>query len=117
VVADPPRIDAGDLLVDLPRLLADAPSDATLAIFHSAVLAYLNQQQRHRFTDVMGAVKRTRDVHWVSNEEPGVIRGADRNPRPQGRFILAPRPGTGCRDRTTWPQPRLASITPQDSRS
>jgi hypothetical protein len=89
VAADPPRLDAGDLLVDLPGLLADAPSDATLVVFHSAVLAYLDQEQRNRFTDVMRAVKRIRDVHWVSNEAPGVIRGADLNPRPHGRFILA----------------------------
>ena len=89
VAADPPRLDAGDLLVDLPGLLADAPSDATLVVFHSAVLAYLDQKQRSRFTDVMRAVKRTRDVHWVSNEAPGVISGADMNPRPHGRFILA----------------------------
>ena len=89
VAADPPRLDAGDLLVDLPGLLVDAPSDATLVVFHSAVLAYLDQEQRSRFTDVMSAAKRKRDVHWVSNEAPGVIRGADLNPRPQGRFILA----------------------------
>ena len=77
-----------------PRLLvisdpSDAPSDATLVVFHSAVLAYLDQEQRSRFTDVMRAVKRIRDVHWVSNEAPGVISGADLNPRPRGRFILA----------------------------
>jgi len=89
LVAADPRLDAGDLLVDLPGLLVDAPSDATLVVFHSAVLAYLDQEHRSRFTDVMGAVKRTRDVHWVSNEAPGVIRGTDLNPRPAGRFILA----------------------------
>lgn len=89
VAADPPRLDTGDLLVDLPGLLADAPPDVTLVVFHSAVLAYLDQEQRGRFADVMRAVKRTRDVHWVSNEAPGVIRGADMNPRPHGRFILA----------------------------
>ena len=89
VAADPPRLEAGDLLVDLPALLADAPSDATLVVFHSAVAAYLDQEQRGRFTDVMHTLKRTRDVHWVSNEAPGVIRGADIDPRPRDRFILA----------------------------
>jgi len=89
VADDPPRLHAGDLLVDLPGLLADAPSDATLVVFHSAVLAYLDQKQRSRFTDVMRAVKRTRDVHWVSNEAPGIISGADLSPRPHGRFSLA----------------------------
>jgi len=89
VAADPPRLDTGDLLVDLPRLLADAPSGATLVVFHSAVLAYLDQEQRRRFTEIMHTVKRTRDVHWVSNEAPGVIGGADVEPRPKGRFVLA----------------------------
>jgi hypothetical protein len=89
VAADPPRLDVGDLLTDLPGLLADAPPDATLVVFHSAVLAYLDQEQRSRFTDVMHDLKRTRGVHWVSNEAPGVIRGADIDPRPHSRFILA----------------------------
>ena len=89
VAADPPRLVAGDLLVDLPRLLAEAPSEATLVVFHSAVLAYLDQEERSRFTDVIRTVKGSRDVHWVSNEAPGVISGADLNPRPRGRFILA----------------------------
>ena len=89
VVADPPRLQAGDLLTDLPELLADAPPDATLVVFHSAVLACLDQEQRSRFTAVMRALRRTRGVHWVSNEPPGVIGGADLDPRPPGRFILA----------------------------
>lgn len=89
VVADPPRLDTGDLLVDLPRLLADAPSDATLVVFHSAVLAYLDQEHRGRFTDFMDTLTRTGGVQWVANEAPGVIRGADLDPRPPGRFILA----------------------------
>jgi hypothetical protein len=89
VAADPPRLDTGDLLTDLPALLLDAPPDATVVVFHSAVLAYLDKEQRSRFTEVIRDLKRTRDIHWVSNEAPGVISGADVDPRPQGRFILA----------------------------
>ena len=89
VAADPPRIDKGDLLADLPGLLEDAPSGATIVVFHSAVLAYLDRDERSRFTEVMGELKRTRGVHWVSNEAPGIIPGADIDPRPRGRFILA----------------------------
>ena len=89
VAADPPRLVAGDLLVDLPGLIVDAPADATLVVFHSAVLAYLDPAQRNRFTDLMRALKSTREVHWLSNEAPGVIPGTDMNPRPRGRFILA----------------------------
>ena len=89
VAADPPRIDTGDLLIDLPGLLADAPSGATVVVFHSAVLAYLDEGQRSRFTDVMHTFQRTRGVHWVSNEAPGVIGGTDLDPTPRGRFVLA----------------------------
>jgi hypothetical protein len=89
VAADPPRLDTGDLLTDLPGLLADAPPDATVVVFHSAVLAYLDKQQRRRFTEVIDDLRRDRDLHWVSNEAPGVISGADLTPRPRGRFILA----------------------------
>jgi len=89
VAAYPPRLEAGDLLVDLPELLADAPSDATLVVFHSAVAAYLDREQRGRFTDVMHSLTSTRDVRWVSSEAPGVIPGADIDPSPHGRFILA----------------------------
>ena len=39
--ADPPRIVAGDLLSSLPALAAEAPPDATLVVFHTAVLAYV----------------------------------------------------------------------------
>ena len=38
---DPPRIVRGDLLEALPTVAAEAPPDATLVVFHSAVLAYL----------------------------------------------------------------------------
>jgi len=89
VAADPPRLDTGDLLTDLPGLLADAPSGATLVIFHSAVLAYLDEEQRRRFTLVMRALKRTRSAHWVSNEASGIIAGTGTEPKPRGRFILA----------------------------
>jgi hypothetical protein len=111
VASDPPRLDAGDLLVDLPGLLADAPSDATLVVFHSAVLAFLDQEQRSRFTDVMGAVNRIRDVRL--GVEGGARRYPGRGPESEASWPVhpRPRPGACCRDRTTWPQPRLASTT------
>jgi len=41
--------DARDLVEDLPALAAEAPSDATLVVFHSAVLAYVSTAQRAAF--------------------------------------------------------------------
>lgn len=89
VATDPPQLVAGDLLLDLPALVADAPPGATLVVFHSAVLAYLGPVERSQFTDVMHDLQTRRGVHWVSNEAPGVISGADIDPRPSGRFVLA----------------------------
>jgi hypothetical protein len=37
---EPPSVVKGDLLGDLERLMATAPSDATLVVFHTAVLPY-----------------------------------------------------------------------------
>jgi hypothetical protein len=68
---DPPPVYRGDLLTDLPALAARAPGNATLVIFHSAVLAYVAASDRARFADTVrdiGAV-------WLSNEAPGVLPG------------------------------------------
>jgi hypothetical protein len=37
---DPPQLFRGDLVTDLGPLLADAPTEATLVVFHTAVLSY-----------------------------------------------------------------------------
>jgi hypothetical protein len=66
---DPPPLVRGDLLVDLAVLVEQAPADATLVVFHSAVLAYLSGADRSRFVETM----RTTRGHWVSNEGPSVV--------------------------------------------
>jgi hypothetical protein len=86
--ADPPRIIKGDLATDLKALLATAPRDATLVVFHSAVLAYVaSQERRDRFA---GTVRRAGAV-WISNEVPGVFpasAAAAPPPPGRGRFLL-----------------------------
>jgi hypothetical protein len=86
---DPPPIHRGDLLTDLSALARSAPPDATLVVFHTAVLAYIaDPVARGRFADAvrnLGAV-------WISNESPGVfpaIAARVRRPAPQGAFLLA----------------------------
>jgi hypothetical protein len=66
---DPPVIRRGDLLTDLPALAAQAPADATLVVYHSAVLAYVRPQDRAEFA---ATVRGLRAV-WLSNEAPGVL--------------------------------------------
>jgi hypothetical protein len=64
VRAEPPRVRRGDLNDEVTRLAAEAPADATLVIFHSAVLNYLRPDARERFrTTVRGL-----GAHWIANE-------------------------------------------------
>ena len=69
VRADPPTLVRGDLNAALPALLEQVPPDATLVVFHSAVLAYLSAEDRDRFVSLMGSTR----GHWVSNEGPQVL--------------------------------------------
>jgi len=86
---DPPRVVRGDLLTDLARLAAAAPEDATLVVFHTAVLGYvLPRSARERFA---AAVKKI-GAEWISNEAPGVFPSIDERAPPspaRGRFLLA----------------------------
>lgn len=85
---DPPRIVRGDLLRDLEALMAEAPAEATLVVFHTAVLAYVSTAEaRLRFVDT---VRRSRAV-WISNEVPSVFHdiAIRASAAPRGRFLLA----------------------------
>lgn len=71
--AHPPLVRQGDLRNDLLGLAADAPSDATLVIFHTAVLAYVpDPADRAAFAraavGLEGAV-------WIANEWPPIVPG------------------------------------------
>jgi hypothetical protein len=67
---DPPPVIRGDLLTDLPELARQAPSDARLVVFHTAVLSYVaSQADRHAFA---GTVRDIGAV-WISNEAPAVF--------------------------------------------
>jgi hypothetical protein len=67
--ADPPRIVRGDLVTDLPALAAEAPRDATLVIFHTAVLAYVPSAGRQAFADAVRGL----DAVWLAQEGPRVL--------------------------------------------
>ena len=84
----PARIARGDLLTDLAAVAAGAPADATLVVFHSAVLGYLADEQRGTFRDELAALAAERPAVWLSNEGPGVVVDL---PIPDGPvpFVLA----------------------------
>lgn len=93
-----PPVHHGDLLDDLARVAAGAPNGATLVVYHSAVLAYVDAARRRRFAEAvadLGAI-------WLSNEGPAVleISGAGEAQRPAGGAggasgAGAPRGGAG----------------------
>jgi hypothetical protein len=87
--ADPPRVVRGDLRHDLPRLAAEAPRDATLVVFHTAVLAYLSDRGER---EAFAAQAREIADHWISNEAPFVfpaIAGRTGPAPARERFLLA----------------------------
>ena len=86
---DPPHVAQGDLLTDLQACAQQAPRDATLVVFHSAVLAYVTDAASR---DAFARAVRELGAVWVSNEVPGVfpsIRERLALPGPRGAFMLA----------------------------
>lgn len=86
---DPPPIARGDLLGDLSACARQAPADATLVVFHSAVLAYVADVA---VREAFGQAVRKLGAVWVSNEAPGVfpsIRERLSRPGPRGAFLLS----------------------------
>ncbi|MCU1526675.1 MAG: hypothetical protein JWP75_438 [Frondihabitans sp.] len=88
VAADPPVLLQGDLLEEVSGVVALAPRDATVVVFHSAVLVYVDPDERRKFIDLM---TRLTDVEWISNEGEHVIPSvAAQLPQlPAGRTVLA----------------------------
>lgn len=74
VASDPPRIDRGDLRTATLELIEEAPADTIKVVFHSAVLAYVDEAGRREFAATMRTLlARRNDVVWISNEGPSVV--------------------------------------------
>lgn len=97
---DPPRVVRGDLLDRLEDVAAQAPSDATLVVFHTAVLAYLGEEQRAAFARRVGSL----DAEWIASEAPGVTPGAGPAAAGEAGFVLAHsgRPVARCDSHGSW---------------
>jgi hypothetical protein len=84
---EPPEVIRGNLLTDLEPLMAAAPKDATLVVFHTAVLAYVSSpENRERFAATM----RKANAVWISNEAPSVFPSLADKVTPSsapGRFL------------------------------
>jgi hypothetical protein len=66
-----PTVVRGNLLEVLHDVAAEAPAEATLVVFHTAVLAYLSNSEREQFVGQL----RQLPGHWISNEGADVVPG------------------------------------------
>ncbi|MFC4786002.1 DUF2332 domain-containing protein [Nocardioides sp. MAHUQ-72] len=73
--AEPPRIVRGDLLEELPHLVDEAGRHGRVVVFHSAVIAYLEEEDRERFAGLIADLVGAGRCHWVSNEGKRVLPG------------------------------------------
>ena len=78
------EVHRGDLLCDLADLAAKAPGGATLVVYHSAVLAYLDEAERRSFAQVVRAL----GAVWLANEAPGLVPGVVLPPGGHRDFVL-----------------------------
>ena len=82
-----PRLVKGDLRTDLAALAREAPKDATLVIFHTAVLAYISPAaEREEFARSVGSLC----DYWIANEAPQVFPDIARRvgrEGPRGSFL------------------------------
>lgn len=69
VAAERPLLVAGDLNETFEEVAAQAPADATLVVFHSAVLVYLSPDARASFVDKV----RASGAVWISNKGKSVL--------------------------------------------
>jgi hypothetical protein len=86
----PVEIRRGDALTVLPELIAAAPADALVCVFHTAVLIYFEPGQVDALRALLGAVER--DVAWIGGEAPGVLVPDRRVPGGRLHFALAAGP-------------------------
>ncbi len=70
---DPPHIVQGDLLHDLPRLVAAAGEHGPVVVLHSAVIAYLDDEGRGQFDVIIRDLVATGACRWISNESANVL--------------------------------------------
>lgn len=88
--ANPPLVVRGDLVDDLEAVAREAPHEARLVVFHSAVFPYVEPSRRLRFAEVLADISQERELVWISNEAPGVVSrlGPTSPPGAELRYVV-----------------------------
>lgn len=66
----PPLLTQGDAVADLSKSLEALPNGASLIIFSTWALAYINAEGRNRVAEAIDSLGRTRDLAFLTFEEP-----------------------------------------------
>ncbi len=85
---DPPRVVAGDLLTETETLARQAPGNARLVIFHTAVLSYVEPAVRKEFAILVKDL----GAEWLANEGARIlpdVAAADVLEDRPGAFVLS----------------------------
>jgi hypothetical protein len=82
---DPPRLEQGDMITDLPRVAATIGGTTPLVVFHSWVAAYLDENQQRTLATEIRALEGTRPVHHLYCESPFETPGLPTPPSPVPR--------------------------------
>jgi hypothetical protein len=65
----PAEMITGDLVAELPGAVSRAAPGSTVVLFHTAVLVYVDAEQRNIFTDLVRGLP----IRWISQEGLGVF--------------------------------------------
>ena len=87
---EPPLLRRGDLFDHVQGLVEEAAQHGAPVVFHSAVIAYLEEPDRERFHDLMTTLVAAGRCRWISNEGRRVLpRVTGDHEVPSGRFVTA----------------------------
>ncbi len=67
-LSDPPRVEVGDAIEVLPRMLAEAPTDAALCVFHCHALNQFSPESRAAFYEILQRESYNRTVYHIPSE-------------------------------------------------
>jgi hypothetical protein len=85
VTPDPPVVESGDALAELPRLLRAAPERHHLVVMNAWALTYLTPARREAVGKIIAGAGRDRDLTWLSIESPAQTPELPRPPDPLRR--------------------------------
>jgi hypothetical protein len=74
---DPPQLVAGDLIEQLPAVIAAIPRDHHMIVVNTWVLAYVRRDRRVELSTLLDELAAGRTMSWITAEGPTVVDWVD----------------------------------------